>query len=117
MAHDVRAREMDEGETAHAGQDALAFDETALLSARQIDGQKSEALTGFLRRSHEDDSLHGVALERVDGAGNGEVRLARSGGPYSKRDVVRLDRLQIRDLVRRASVQIGAPRAQRRKDV
>ena len=62
----------------------------------------------------EHDALHRVALERVDRAGNGEVRLAGARGSDAEAQVVRLDCFQIRDLVRRAPVQVGASRAQHR---
>ena len=58
--------------------------------------------------------LTDVALERIDGARDREIGLAGAGGADAERDVVRLDVLQVRDLVRRAAVQVGAARAQAR---
>src|SRR5204863_6089703 len=48
-------------------------------------------------------------------AGHREVGFAGTGWTDAERDVVRLDVLQIRDLVRRAAMQIRAPRAQHRR--
>ena len=48
-----------------------------------------------------------VALERVDRARDREVGLAGAGGADRERDVVRLDVVQVLDLVRRAAVQVG----------
>src|SRR5256885_4732752 len=54
------------------------------------------------------------SFQRVDRAGNGEIRLAGAGRSDAESDVVVLDVLQIRDLVRRSPVQVGAASAQYR---
>ncbi len=202
MADDVGAREARERDAAHAGEDAVGFDEPALLAAREVDlrhvagddglgaeadagqehlhllgrrvlrlvqddervverapahvrergdldraaleelaglvephevvqrvveraqvgidllrevaRQEAQPLAGLDRGPDEHEALDGVALERVDGAGDGEVRLAGAGRADAERDVVLLDVLQVQRLVRRAAVQIGAARAQAR---
>jgi hypothetical protein len=40
-------------------------------------------------RTHEDDTLHPVALERLDGTGHGEVGLAGTGRADTEIDIVR----------------------------
>ena len=82
---------------------------------REIAGQEAQALARLDRGPHEHEALDRVALERVDGAGDGEVRLAGARGADAERDVVLLDVLQVERLVRRAAVQIGAARAQERR--
>ena len=46
---------------------------------RQVAGQEAEPLAGFHRGPHQHDALHRVALERIDGAGHGEIGLAGAG--------------------------------------
>ena len=54
----------------------------------EIAGQEAEPLAGLDRRAHEHDALDRVALERVDGAGDGEVGLAGARRTDAERDVV-----------------------------
>ena len=73
---------------------------------REIARQEAQAFAGFDGGTHQHDALHRVALERVDGAGDREVGLARARGTDAERDVVARDVLEVRDLVGRASVQV-----------
>ena len=84
---------------------------------REVARQESQALARLDRRAHQHDALDRVALQRVDGAGHREVRLAGAGRTDAERDVVRGDRLEVRHLVGRAAVQVGAPRVQHRRAV
>ncbi len=82
---------------------------------REVAGQEAQPLAGLDRGTDEHEPLDGVALERVDGAGDGEIGLAGARGADRERDVVLLDVLQVERLVRRAAVQVGAARAQERR--
>jgi hypothetical protein len=53
-----------------------------------------------------------ITLEGIHGAGHGEIGLAGAGRADAEADVVFLDLAQILHLMRRAAVQIGAPRQQ-----
>ena len=78
---------------------------------REVARQKTEPLAGFDGRPDQDDALDRVALERIDGAGDGEIGLAGAGGTDAEGDVVFLDVAQVEDLVRRPPVQVGASSA------
>lgn len=81
---------------------------------REIAGQKAEPLARFDGRARQHDALDLIALQRIHGAGDGEIRLARAGRPDAERHVVRDDLLQILALHRRPATQVGAARVQRR---
>jgi hypothetical protein len=99
LADAVVAHQVVEGivERAQVGVDLL----------RQVAGQKAEALAGFDRRSGQDDALDQVALEGIDGRGDGEIGLAGAGRADAEGDVVFLDRLQVFHLARCTAVQLG----------
>ena len=79
---------------------------------REVAGQEAQPLAGLHRRAHQHQALDRVALQCVDGAGDGEVGLAGARRADAERDVVLRDVLQVRDLVGRAAVQVGAARPQ-----
>jgi hypothetical protein len=81
---------------------------------RQVAGQKAQALAGFHGRAGQHDALHGAALQRVHGAGHGQIGLAGAGRADAEADVVLGDVFQIQRLVGRAGAQIGAARSQLR---
>ena len=58
---------------------------------REVAGQEAQPLARLHRGPHEHDPLDRVALERVDGARDREIRLAGARGPDAEGDVVRLD--------------------------
>ena len=78
---------------------------------REIAGKKTQPLAGLDGGAHQHEALDDVAFQRVDRAGDGEIRLAGAGRSDAESDVVVLDVLQIRDLVRRSAVQVGAASA------
>ena len=61
----------------------------------QVAGQEAQAFAGLHRRAHQHDALHGVALQRVDRAGDREIRLAGARGTDAESDVVTLDVAQV----------------------
>ena len=83
----------------------------------EIAGQEAEPLAGFDRGARQDHALDGIALERIDGAGDREVGLAGAGRADAERDVVTQDVLQVLDLVWSSPGEVGAPRAQAQVDV
>src|SRR6185503_9033085 len=81
---------------------------------REVAGQEAQALAGFHRGAYQHDALDLVALERVDRACHGEIGLAGARRPDAEGAVVREDVLDVLHLMRRAAVQLGAPREQLR---
>ncbi len=79
---------------------------------REVAGQEAQALARFHGRAREHDALHGAALQRVHGAGHGQVGLAGAGRADAEGDVVAGDVLQVGRLVGRARAQVGAARGQ-----
>ena len=55
---------------------------------REVAGQEAQALAGLDRGPDQHEPLDRVALQRVDGAGDGEVGLAGAGRADAERDVV-----------------------------
>ena len=58
-------------------------------------GQEAEALARLDRGPREDDAPDALARERVDGGGDREIGLARSGRPDTDDDVVLRHQLQV----------------------
>src|ERR1700676_865333 len=75
---------------------------------REVAWKKAEPLAGFDGWPHKYDALDRIALERIDGARDGEVGLAGSSRTDAEGDVVFLNVAQVQNLIRRAPVQIGA---------
>ena len=73
-------------------------------------------LARFHRRTHQHQTLHCIALQRIHRTGHGEIGLAGSGGADAKSDVVLLDRLQVVILARGASAHFRFPRHQQRHE-
>ena len=68
---------------------------------REIARQEAEPLARLDRRPHEHDAPHALGLQRLDGAGDGEVRLARARRADAEGEVVAADVREILALVRR----------------
>ncbi len=73
---------------------------------RQVAGQEAELLAGLHRRAHQQDAADLLALQRVHGAGHGEVGLAGAGRADAEVDVVVEDRLDVALLVRAARADV-----------
>ena len=80
----------------------------------QIAGKKTETLTRFDRRAHEDDAFHRVTLERIDSAGDCEIGLAGTRRADAEGDIVTEDLFDIQALVRRTPGEIAFARHQHR---
>ena len=61
----------------------------------QVAGQEAEALAGLDRRAGEDDPLHLLGLQRLDGHRDGEPALAGAGRADPERDHVAADRVDV----------------------
>ena len=63
--------------------------------------QKAKALTGFHRRTGQDDAGHLLGLQRVDRLGHGQIRLSGAGRPDPEDDGVGVDGVDVALLVER----------------
>ncbi|MNN28240.1 hypothetical protein D3C81_1418020 [compost metagenome] len=83
----------------------------------QVAGQETELFTRLDRRAHQQDAAHLFALQRVHGAGYGQVGLAGTGRADAEIDVVGQDFLDVALLVEPARADVALARAQRHADL
>ena len=69
---------------------------------------------GFDGRARQHDAAYRVAFQRIDGAGDGQIRLAGVGRADAEGHIMFEDVLQVLALVRRTSAQVAAARLQHR---